>query len=103
MDGIVVRADEVQAVGGERRGGKAAVPASQYLGDPGRVAAAAADGDEIGVGAWHSAERNALKSCVPTRAAAAARMASASSRWKVHPTCPDSIAGRTRDSSRTYA
>jgi hypothetical protein len=48
-----------------------------------------------GVFAWHSDERNALKSCSPSSVPAAARMAATSSgRWN-QPTRPANTAGRT--------
>ena len=51
-----------------------------------------------GDAAWHSAERNALKSCSPIRCRAAASIAPASRLRKLQPTRPASSAGRTGDS-----
>src|SRR5674476_1690886 len=47
-----------------------------------------------GDGAWHSAERKAVKSCSPSSTSAAARIAAPSRARKLQPTWPASSAGQ---------
>ena len=54
-----------------------------------------------GLLAWHSLERNELKSCSPIRCRAASRMGSSASSSNTQPTRPVSIDGRTGEPSNT--